>query len=847
MKQAITFVHNGMTITGELDTETGVVTSHAVAVTDDVVRCEDESVKGGAPVGNKNAAGKHLATGDFDHDVRTSIGFLGNLKDKIGREIETGKAHKTAKRESDNASAEYHASPGSDIGPLKEKINQEIESRTAYSSAKREADKAGREHYDHLKSAVDLHGEKFHNERMKRLASSDSAKAADEAREDSTTIHAVWTDAAREASAEARRTHNTKQMTKHLEKRWNSTRKDFVKLATSKGVQEAHAHEHYNAFNRLPAGSREEVFDDDVKSAEASTADAIHARAGYQVKGSEADAPWKQGEETKFVFMPAGVHTITAGFRKGSINLTVKVDKASATAAQASLESLRASRPKQKPYGCVEHREQEASVIAHCFESDEQGNVLLACEPTALGEQNVNGKIHWSWSPSFTTDAEYDKCKCGDCGLDASRGNQGAKVCACAKPALYFPRGVRGSAAAPAKVTGVDFVLGTLTNRPAFHEMPPVKASEAVQAAGNSEGARKGWEERHKGFTAQAHADAIGDIYDVVNRGARPSEASRHAHAASAIADKSGTKADHKAAHEAHDKAAQLHQEFGSGEKSEEHYDKSEQHKKAADSAKASDQASAAATIQATGNSEGARKGWEHRAGHLFAEVGWSGKKSIRSAAILASKKSESSGKKSDHALAASLHEEAAADTRRGNEPPSSKETHRKYHEEMARYHSKESGTAKASDVSTILAAHRPPVTGAAAVLRRLREPVKAGAPFGNRNAAGNRGQVTVPADEAKRIGAMADEASKGAGDEASHKRAMQLHGEAAAWHGQADTASTEVKRHKDKAQEHKAAIEKITGKPYKSFLDQFRNKASETGSASTILARVSQQAARLK
>jgi len=75
---------------------------------------------------------------------------------------------------------------------------------------------------------------------------------------------------------------------------------------------------------------------------------------------------------------------------------------------------------------------------------------------------------------------------------------------------MVFPEGVRGSRSNPAEITGVDFCVGTLTNKPAFHAMSPVKSSEGetVTAAGTSEGAKKGWEERkHWGhmFTADDH------------------------------------------------------------------------------------------------------------------------------------------------------------------------------------------------------------------------------------------------------------------------------------------------------------------------------------------------------
>lgn len=210
----------------------------------------------------------------------------------------------------------------------------------------------------------------------------------------------------------------------------------------------------------------------------------IHCRSHSSAAGDKlgASQPWKCGERVEFMFMPAGTHTINAGFRNGSIELTVQCDEQTAGAVQASLDAWRQERPKQEPFGCVEHREHEASVRVSAsggFSWKEDG-VYLAAEPTTLGAENVNGKVHRSWSPSFTTDADYDKAK-------EVRGSGGQVT-------LVFPEGARGSRSNPASITGVDFCVGTLTNKPAFHAMSPVKSSETVTAAGTSEGAKKGWE-----------------------------------------------------------------------------------------------------------------------------------------------------------------------------------------------------------------------------------------------------------------------------------------------------------------------------------------------------------------
>lgn len=232
---------------------------------------------------------------------------------------------------------------------------------------------------------------------------------------------------------------------------------------------------HHNEIKRLKGVA---------KASDTTSTEVIHCRAS-SAAGEKlgASSPWKPGEQVQFMWMPAGVSTICAGFRKGSIELTVACDEATAEAVQASLDNWRNERPKQEPFGCVEHREQEASFRISAsggFKWNGDG-VYLAAEPTTLGAQNVNGKVHRSWSPSFTTDADYSKATERD-GV------------------LQFPEGVRGSRSNPAQITGVDFCVGTLTNRPAFHSMSPVRSREAVMASGTSEGAKEGWQHRMIGL-----------------------------------------------------------------------------------------------------------------------------------------------------------------------------------------------------------------------------------------------------------------------------------------------------------------------------------------------------------
>lgn len=213
---------------------------------------------------------------------------------------------------------------------------------------------------------------------------------------------------------------------------------------------------------------------------------------------------WELDVPTEFQWMPGGVTTINAHYNGKPIELTVEAGPITAKAVQASYQDWFRMRPKQAPFGCVEHREEEAAlrlpkdVAAFTWkdgDGEQDAGIYCTAVPTELGARNVNGRIHSSWSPSFTTNAEYTKAK-------EVNGR------------LVFPKGARGSASNPASVTGVAFSVGSLTNKPAFRNISPVRAKEGevvegqdneeqeetpVEATGTSEGVKKSWEHRKGG------------------------------------------------------------------------------------------------------------------------------------------------------------------------------------------------------------------------------------------------------------------------------------------------------------------------------------------------------------
>jgi hypothetical protein len=171
----------------------------------------------------------------------------------------------------------------------------------------------------------------------------------------------------------------------------------------------------------------------------------------------------------------------------------------------------------------------------------EEGVIVKGAEPTSYGAEAVNGKTYASWSPEFGTDADYSAAKC-------KKGH------------WTFPDGVRGSASNPARLIAVNFVMGALTNKPAFRNMPPVKAKLAdvpvvatdttpavVKAAGTSEGVKKSWQSRR------------GDAYGASEIANKLSVAALNA--GEKAGEHSGAKEEHMAAAEAHHAAADKHGE----------------------------------------------------------------------------------------------------------------------------------------------------------------------------------------------------------------------------------------------------------------------------------------------
>lgn len=188
---------------------------------------------------------------------------------------------------------------------------------------------------------------------------------------------------------------------------------------------------------------------------------------------------WEMDKPVRFQFMPGGKSTIQAGWGGRSVRLTVECDEDTAKAVQASYESHLEANPRRVPFGCIEHREEEAFITLPKGDSgfewleDPEPGVYCTAMPTELGAKNVNGRIHSSFSPTFATDAEYEKSVCVEC-------RRREPSCECVTTMLDFPDGARGSRSNPARITAVNFSVGSLTNKPAFRNILPVRAKQAA-------------------------------------------------------------------------------------------------------------------------------------------------------------------------------------------------------------------------------------------------------------------------------------------------------------------------------------------------------------------------------
>ncbi len=172
----------------------------------------------------------------------------------------------------------------------------------------------------------------------------------------------------------------------------------------------------------------------------------------------------------RVMFAPGGIHTLTPAFGPAVVEVTIKIDSATANVLNASLAQVNAANAPQRAFFDKNHEGKEAMAWPIRFEWSElpEPGVYAVVEWTDLGRQYVTGKVMRAFSGSFFTDADLPK---------KPRAGQVVTIAA----------GKRGSATNPARMVGLAFPdAGTLTNDPAFRKILPLWAS--ARAARNTGG-----------------------------------------------------------------------------------------------------------------------------------------------------------------------------------------------------------------------------------------------------------------------------------------------------------------------------------------------------------------------
>lgn len=165
-----------------------------------------------------------------------------------------------------------------------------------------------------------------------------------------------------------------------------------------------------------------------LTAADPTTTGAVQARLGGVEFAEMTSAP------TEIMWMPGGVHTITASQNGKPKKVRVTVDSGTAAVLQQALGTHLAASP-QRPYFDFDHENGPASGWPVSFEWREmpQPGVYARIEWSGSGRDAVTGRSYRAFSPTFFTDD----------------GN-------------------------PARVTGAPLNMGGLVNNPAFKAIRPI-------------------------------------------------------------------------------------------------------------------------------------------------------------------------------------------------------------------------------------------------------------------------------------------------------------------------------------------------------------------------------------
>jgi len=195
----------------------------------------------------------------------------------------------------------------------------------------------------------------------------------------------------------------------------------------------------------------------------------IKCRSAAQIASG---AKWIAGEPVEFLYMPGGRSNLQCGFRETeSVTITIECDEQTADSLQQSFDHICATEG-QEPIADIDHQASSnggSTRAAIRFPAGQvtfrygtwrghEGVILKGGEPTGYGATVVNDRTFRGFSPVFSTDCDLALAKCRN-------GH------------WSFPSGVRGSVENPARITGTNFVVGSLTNLPAFKSRMPFVAA----------------------------------------------------------------------------------------------------------------------------------------------------------------------------------------------------------------------------------------------------------------------------------------------------------------------------------------------------------------------------------
>lgn len=183
----------------------------------------------------------------------------------------------------------------------------------------------------------------------------------------------------------------------------------------------------------------------------------------------------------EIVWMPAGMHSITAGTVGGAPFVgKVNVTESGARAAQASLQ--RATAAGRKPWIDFNHADGEAAAWVNSFSWDASRGIIASLEWTGSGVRALTEKQYRSFSPAFKLDRESGQVVGINEGF-AAGGLVNAPAFGAAMPALIAARLAGADSAKPASGGSPDSQTKPVMNK---EQLITLLASLGIQHAADA-------------------------------------------------------------------------------------------------------------------------------------------------------------------------------------------------------------------------------------------------------------------------------------------------------------------------------------------------------------------------